>query len=148
MKIHFPHTTGGLGLSSNRIGTEPETKRMPKVIIGALGEPLATALAAHFAKLGWRVKHATDSDDARRHAAACRAYAVILPVDSFAESGFLACAKLVLGLRKTRVVLVGEESEENERFALFAGAAGYATPDTPAGELARIVTGQFAPTMN
>ena len=90
MKIHFPHTTGGLGLSSNRIGTEPETKRMPKVIIGAVGEPLATALAAHFAKLGWRMKHAADSDEARRHAAACRAYAVILPVDSFAESGFLA----------------------------------------------------------
>jgi DNA-binding response OmpR family regulator len=147
MKMHFPQRLGGLGLVSSRIGTEAESKRSPKVIIGAVGEPLAAALAAQFTKLGWRVKHATDGEDARRHAAICRAAAVILPAEALAESGFLACAKLAFGLAKTRVVLVGEESEENEQFARFAGAAGYVTPDTPAHEVVRLVAGRLAATL-
>jgi len=135
-------------LVPSRLTTETEVKRTPKVILGDVGEPLASDLAAHFARRGWRTKTAANSDDARRAAAACRAYAVILPVESFAESGFLACAKLVLGLSKARVVLVGPDSEENERFALFAGAAGYVTPETPVAEVARIITGRMAPTAN
>jgi DNA-binding response OmpR family regulator len=148
MKTHFPTPLGGLGLASPRIGTDADSKRTPKVIIGAVGEPLATDLAAHFAKLGWRVKRVTDGDDARRHATHCRAHAVVLPVESFAESGFLACAKLAMSLPKARVVLVGEDSDDNERFALFAGAAGYATPDTPAGELVGMILGRLAPLVN
>lgn len=132
----------------SRLTTETDAKRTPKVVIGDVGEPLASGLAEHFGKRGWRTKTATDATNARATAAACRAYAVILPVESFAESGFLACAKLVLGLSNARVVLVGPAGEENERFALFAGAAGYVTPDTPVAEVARIIVGRLAPTAN
>lgn len=147
MKMHFPQRLGGLGLASSRIGNEPDSKRLPKVILGAVGEPLASALAAHFLKLGWRVKHATDGEDARRHAALCRASAVILPAEAAAESGFLACAKLRLALPLTKVVLVGEENEENESFARFAGATGYVSHDTQAGEIVRLAVGRLAATL-
>ena len=50
---------------------------------------------------------------------------MLLPVAPLAESGFLTCAKLVLSMPKTRIYLVGPDEEELERFALFAGAAGY-----------------------
>lgn len=146
MKTHFPYLLGEHGLASNRVGTEPEPKRTPTAVVGAIREDQATELAAQFARLGWRVKRAAGSEDARRLAAKYRAVAVVLPVESFAESGYLACAKLVLGLPDARVVLVGDDSEENERFALFAGAAGYATEGTPAGEIARLVTGRLAAT--
>lgn len=148
MKTHFVHSFGGNGLASSRLGTEADTKRMPKVIIGAVGAELAEGLAHCFAKLGWRVAQVHDGEDASRLAKKCKANAVFLPVDSFTESGFLACAKLVRGQPKTRVVLVGEDSIENEQFARFAGAAGYVTPTTLPAEVASVITGRYAPTMN
>ena len=96
----------------------------PKIVLGRLGS-LNEGLEAHFRNLGWRVGSASEGDTVRTMAHRCKAAVVVLPVAPLAESGFLTCAKLVLSMPKTRIYLVGPDDEELERFALFAGAAGY-----------------------
>lgn len=95
-----------------------------------------------FRRLGWDVSVTTADEDVRRAAHRVRATAVVLPVEPGTESGLLTCAKLVRELPLCRVVLVGPADEELERFALFAGAAGYVVEGAPGDELIRAVTGQ------
>lgn len=141
----------GHGLAASRFlphVSAPDTR--PRVVIAAVGKRLERELAAHFAKRGWRVKHAVDAVQARRLAQCGRAEAVVLPADSPGESGFLACAKLARSADETdiRVVLVGEPGEENERYAEFAGAVGYVTKDAPTAEVVEMLAGEFAPLAN
>jgi len=96
----------------------------PKIVLGRLGT-MNEALESQFRQEGWRVGSAAEADDLRTIAHRCKAAVVLLPVAPLAESGFLTCAKLVLSMPKTRIYLVGPDEEELERFALFAGAAGY-----------------------
>ena len=135
-------------MAASRLTTDLDTKRTPKVILGAISDPLASGLAQHFTKLGWQVKHVADSAAARRAVADCRAYAVFLPTESGTESGFLACAKMAFGQPQTRVVLVGPDRAGYEEYARFAKAAGYVTPDMSAIEAANVVTGLLTPTAN
>ena len=88
----------------------------------------------------------SDLGEIRKKAHGGRAAAVVLPVSAFAgESAFLTCAKLVRSLPMSRVVLVGPASEECERFALFAGAAGYVSDTATADEIAAILFGKPTP---
>jgi DNA-binding response OmpR family regulator len=118
---------------------------MPKLVIGLIRGELARTLEAHFKQLGWRVCSADTSDEVRSHAHGGRAAAVVLPASAFdAESGYLTCAKLVRCLPKARVVIVGQPTEENERLALFAGAAGYLADTAGLAEIAAVITGKPA----
>jgi len=110
----------------------------PKIVLGRLGF-LNEMLEAHFRKLGWRVGVAPEGDAVRTMAHRCKAAAVVLPVAPLAESGFLTCAKLVLSMPKTKVYLVGPDDEELERFALFAGAAGYFAETLTPAEIANAI---------
>lgn len=114
-------------------------RKSPKIIVGIHGTA-ALQLEHTFKQLGWRVRAAADADEARMFASKCRAAVVVLPVSQFAESGFLTCAKLVAAMPKTRVWLVGPADEELERFALFAGAAGYLPEGVSAGEMAVVMS--------
>lgn len=121
----------------------------PKIVLGMMGSPLATSLESYFHDLGWRVCKADCTGDIRRKAYGGRAAAVVLPVDAFVgESAFLTCAKLVRSLPKVKVVLVGPDSEEAERFALFAGASGYVPDTTSASTVAKLLLGRFVPKPN
>jgi DNA-binding response OmpR family regulator len=121
-----------------------ETMRKPSmklVLLRSLGE-CAVAWDSHFRKLGWTVRIAEDVDNARQLARRVRV--VILPAHTNGESGFLTARKMLLESPNTRVLLVGPEQEELERYALFAGAAGYVSANVPLAELTTLVTGVTA----
>ncbi len=121
---------------------EKDRVLLPKIVLGMMEGPLAVSLKQYFNDLGWRVCIADTTSDIRRKAHGGRAAAVVMPVDAFVgESAFLTCAKLVRSLPKVKVVLVGPDSEESERFALFAGAAGYVTENTAAPLVAKLLHG-------
>lgn len=133
--------------SGNCMTTRPERpaldmnrKPAPKLVIGLIRGELARGLELHFRGLGWRVCSADTGEEVREKALGGRATAVVLPVTAFTgESGFLTCAKLVRMLPKARVVLVGPDTEENERFALFAGAWGYLPETATVTELTALI---------
>jgi hypothetical protein len=128
------------GTSNSTSGAD--RKKMPKVVIGLIHGELARVLEVHFRNLGWRVCIADTALEMRAKAHGGRASVVVVPVTAFdTESAFLTCAKLVNGLPKARVFLVGPDSVESERFALFAGAAGYIPETTTASELIRLING-------
>jgi DNA-binding response OmpR family regulator len=113
----------------------------PKIVLGRLGT-MNEPLERQFRDRGWRVGTAAEADALRTMAHRCKAAVVLLPVAPLAESGFLTCAKLVLSMPKTRIYLVGPEDEELERFALFAGAAGYFADTTAPSEIANTIFGK------
>jgi len=140
-----------------RLPTEPSTTHCdpterfltPKLLIGMIDGEIARALEQHFKAQGWRVCAADSTAEIRRKAHGGRAAAVVLPVTAFlGESAFLTCAKLVRSLPKVRVVLVGPASEECERFALFAGAAGYVSDTASASVIAKLVQGRLGTKLN
>ena len=136
-------------LCLDRHPTDTDRKKMPKLVIGLIRGELARGLEAHFKALGWRVCSADGGDELRTKAQGSRAAAVVLPVSAFdSESGFLTCAKLVKAMPRTRVVLVGPAAEVHERFALFAGAAGYVADTTTPADLAELITGKRTTKMN
>ena len=124
---------------------EKDRKKMPKIIVGLRGTT-ALKIEHAFRQMGWRVSAADGADETRAVAERCRAAVVILPVSQFAESGFLTCAKLVAAMPKTRVWLVGPAEEELERFALFAGAAGYFSDSLSVRDMAEAMSRPHAPT--
>ena len=124
---------------------EMDRKKMPKVIVALTGTT-ALKLEHAFRQLCWRVSAANGADDTRLTAERCRAAVVVLPVSQFAESGFLTCVKLVAAMPKTRVWLVGPAEEEQERFALFAGAAGYLSEGMSVPDMADAMSQWHAPT--
>jgi DNA-binding response OmpR family regulator len=120
-----------------------EKKNAPKLVIGLIRGEMARGLEAHFKQIGWRVCSADSGHELRERTRGGRATAVVLPVSAEGiESGFLTCAKLIRVMPKTRFVLVGPLSDENERLARFAGAAGYVTETATTAELIAAVTGK------
>jgi DNA-binding NarL/FixJ family response regulator len=110
----------------------------PKIVLGRLGT-MNEGLEAEFRQHGWRVGTAAEADGLRTMAHRCKAAVVLLPVAPLAESGFLTCAKLVLSMPKSRIYLIGPDEEELERFALFAGAAGYFAEGTSPADIASAI---------
>ena len=129
-------------LFGERSGTD--RKKMPKIIVGMSGTK-ALKIEHAFRQMGWRVSAADGGTETRVLAQKCRASVVVLHVDQFAESGFLTCAKLVLDMPKASVWLVGPADEELERFALFAGAAGYLADGMSTAEMAELMSQPHAP---
>ncbi len=124
---------------------EKDRKKMPKIIVGMTGTK-ALKIEHAFRQLGWRVSAADGATETRALAQKCRAAVVVLGVDQFAESGFLTCAKLVLEMPEASVWLVGPAEEELERFALFAGAAGYLPEGMSTAEMAEVMSQPHAST--
>lgn len=85
---------------------------------------------------GWRVLFADTAAEARRLTMRMRPAALVLAADLPDESGWLACAKLARGRRRTRVIVIDGEAPDRDRFAAFVGAAGRVNPATPVRELA------------
>ena len=122
------------------VRTPADRSKAPRVVLATAGAR-TPEWDRVFRRLGWEVAVA-DGEESRRIAHRLRATAVVLPVEPGTESGLLTCAKLVRELPMCRVVLVGPENEELERFALFAGAAAYVVEGAPGDDLVRAVTGQ------
>jgi hypothetical protein len=103
--------------------------RKPRAVV--VGNSLFAANAAdQFRKLSWDVCTIVNADDLARAVLAKKPNAVVLPIETGAESGHLIAAKLRKVKPKLRVVLVGaERTLEAERFARFVGATFAAEGD-------------------
>jgi DNA-binding NarL/FixJ family response regulator len=108
-----------------RGGLECPRRKAPRLVLGLGVSGLAAAIDTHFRNMGWDVARAATGEEAGRLAYRHKATAVVLPVESAAESGLLTCAKLTITRPNARVVLLGPEDHGLARFARYAGAAGY-----------------------
>src|SRR5437899_53810 len=106
----------------------------------ALPDPLQTeAVAERLQARGWRVLRAGTPVEVRRLAGRHRLDAVVLPVDSPDESGWIACAKLRCARPRLKVFLLGERTPAALRFAEFVGAAELIPPEFGAARLAEAI---------
>jgi DNA-binding response OmpR family regulator len=96
----------------------------PRLVLAYADSRHAVLCCRQLRRLGWQVHLTTRGAEARRLAEALAPAVVVLDVELPDESGWLTCAKLLLGNPGRRVVLVcGEVTAEGERFAAHAGAA-------------------------
>lgn len=98
-------------------------KRSAKRVVLAGRFALAAKMADEFRKLGWEVHTVTADHDVHAAAAETDPHAIVLPEIAGAESGYLACAKLLRTQPDLKVVVIGtERTRRRERFAAFVGA--------------------------
>jgi CheY-like chemotaxis protein len=91
----------------------------------------AALSARQFRRLGWEVHLASSGPDARRLATALTPEVVILDTLLPDESGWLTCAKLMLGSGAQKVVLVSADAtDEEQRLAESVGAAALVSRET------------------
>ena len=106
----------------------------------ALPDPVQTEVVAErLQSRGWRVLRAGTPLEIRRLAGRHRLDAVVLPVDSPDESGWIACAKLRCARPRLKVFLVGERTPAALRFAQFVGASGLLQPEISAAQLVETI---------
>ena len=126
--------SGGCGLLREK---DAKQKAAPRIVIA--GRPGFAARAAEYLYLlGLDVCEADSPADLHALAIRHRTAAVVLPIESCGESGFLTCAKLRLTRPKLKFVLVGEATPRIERFARFVGA-GFATEEDTADAVLRLI---------
>jgi hypothetical protein len=121
----------------NTTATRPPRRTTKRVVLAGRLEQ-GTKVADHLRKLGWEVLTVGAGGDVHAAAAEVRPHAILVAEDG-AESGYLACAKLLQSQPQLRVVVVGERrTPRGERFAEFVGASFVAETDG-ANELAAAV---------
>jgi len=114
--------------------------RKPRAVI--VGASVFSGNAAdQFRKLGWDVFTVAAAADLAGAVLAKKPNAVLLPVETGAESGHLIAAKLRKAKPKLKVVLVdSNRAAEAERFAKFVGAAYAAESDGAAKVVAAVAS--------
>ena len=128
---------GGCGLARSKSGADTARRKAPRVVLGG-GPGFAPETAEQLRQHGWDVCSAGTTDNLHALALRKNPAAVVLPVETGGESGFLTCAKLRLMRPKLRVVLVGEPTPRAERFAGFVGG-GFATEATAADAVLKLI---------
>jgi DNA-binding response OmpR family regulator len=112
-------------------------RKAPRLLLGG-GPGFAVRAADVLRGMGWDVCSAAAGNDLGTLAARKNPAAVLLPVETAGESGYLLCAKLRLTRPKLKVVLVGEPTERAQRLARFVGA-GLATEATAADAVLKLI---------
>jgi hypothetical protein len=117
------------------------TVKKPRVVlVGGVGGGAAGKLAEQLRKLDWDVFAVQADEGIACTVLARRPSAVVIPVETGWESGYLLAAKLRKAKPKLKVVLVAPaRSADAERFAKFVGATLVAEVDG-AGRLVGAVT--------
>jgi biotin carboxylase len=107
------------------------TVRKPRlVMVGGVGGGTAGKVAEQFRKLEWDVCAVPTSEDLACAVLARRPSAVVIPVETGWETGYLLAAKLRKAKPRMKVVLVAPtRTAEAERFAKFVGATLVAETD-------------------
>jgi DNA-binding response OmpR family regulator len=106
----------------------------------ALPDPIhADVVAERLQARGWRVLRAGTPVEIRRLAGRHRLDAVVLPIDSPDESGWIACAKLRCARPRLKVFLMGERTPAALRFAQFVGAADLVPTEVGAAQLVETI---------
>ena len=107
------------------------TVRKPRVVL--VGGAGSAAARLRFQQLGWDALHLPAGSDLVPAVLARRPLAVLLPIDTGWESGYLLAFKLKKARPRLRVALVAPTREPGaERFARFVGATLLAETDPPA----------------
>jgi ActR/RegA family two-component response regulator len=129
-------------LYPNPTPSGPKARKALRLVLGLGETPYAKAAEAHFTALGWDVTVAKTPKEARKLAMKQRASAAVLAADLGPESGWLSSVKLTRARPGTRVVLVGKvRTGEMERFAAFAGAAGFVAETEGVCRLVKVLAG-------
>ena len=132
-------------LTPNAIPAPSRGRKTLRLVLGLGDTPYAKAAEAHFAGLDWDVHVAKTAKDARKLAMKLNASAVVLAADLGPESGWLSSTKLTRSRPNVRVVVVGKaRSAELDRFAAFAGAAGYVAETDGVCRLVKLLAGADA----
>lgn len=114
-------------------------RRTAKRVVLAGRFKLGAKVADQFRKLGWEVHTVTTEHDVHAAAAETNPHAILLPEVAGDESGYLACAKLLITQPKLKVVVVGtERTLKQEQFADFVGAS-FVTEDDGVNEVVNAV---------
>jgi len=114
------------------------TVRKPRaVLVGGAG---SARLAETLRKLDWEVFSVPAGDDLACAVLARKPAAVVLPVETGWESGYLVAAKLRAARKKLKVILLAKvRTDEGERFAKFVGAT--LVTDAEGVRVANAITG-------
>lgn len=95
-------------------------RKAPRVVLAG-GPGFAVRAAEYLYLMGLDVISAGSAEALHSLANRSRTAAVVLPVESTSESGFLTCAKLRIVRPKLKVVLVGSPTARSLKFARFLG---------------------------
>jgi len=118
----------------------------PRLVLGYVDSVHASQCARYFRRQGWEVHLIPSGVDARRLALDSPPRVVILDTELPDESGWLTAAKILLDRPEQIVFIVGpEQTEANDRFASFIGAAGFLTRDESPVALVEEVFGNLMP---
>jgi hypothetical protein len=109
---------GGCGVLRGKDGGK---RKAPRVVLAG-GPEFAARAAEYLYLMGLDVISVASSEALHSLAIRNRTAAVVLPIETAGESGFLTCAKLRLCRPKLNVVLVGEPTPRSLKFARFLGA--------------------------
>lgn len=105
------------------LATRDLARRATRSVAMMLPDALcAMTLSTELRRAGWRVHQVESLCELRKLVQREMPDAVLLPAEGLSESGWLVCAKLHRAQPRLRVILVGELSEQNQRFARFVGA--------------------------
>jgi DNA-binding response OmpR family regulator len=118
--VNLSQTDHGSGCGLLR-GRDGGKRKAPRVVLAG-GPDFAAHAAEYLYLMGLDVCSAASAEALHSLAVRSRTAAVVLPVETAGESGFLTCAKLRLSRPKLKVVLVGKPTARSERFARFLGA--------------------------
>jgi hypothetical protein len=124
--------------SGGRKLREKDAKRKAPRVVLAGGPGFAERAAQYLDLMGLDVCLANTPEDLHRLAIRPRTAAIVLPVEAGGESGFLTCAKLRLTRPKLKLVLVGDLTPRDQRFAGFVGA-GVATEAEAADTVLKLI---------
>ncbi len=106
------------------------SRRVGKRVMVAGRIPLGAMVTDQLRVLGWEVLTVGNDSGLHETAAKTKPHAVLLPEAAGDESGYLACAKLLITRPELKVVVVGaERTATRERFAEFVGAEFVAETD-------------------
>ncbi len=129
-----PSHGSGCGLAKSKDGSK---RKAPRVVLAG-GPEFAKHAAEYLYLMGMDVCSAGTAEALHSLAIRSRTAAVVLPVETAGESGFLTCAKLRLSRPKLKVVLVGSATGTSERFAKFLGA-DFATEADAADAIMKLI---------
>lgn len=104
--------------------TENPLSFRPCMVLAYADSARAALNARHFRRLGWEVHQTASGPEARRLVATLRPQVVIIDTQLRGESGWLTCAKLILGGPVPRIILVDDQvTTLGHEFAEAVGAA-------------------------
>ncbi len=141
LKIFVAHSFGTVDMKPT------QDKPLRPRLLFAYGDSAYSALCGRqFRRQGWEVYQAGSAADVHRLVETINPRAVVVDTNLPDETGWLTCAKILLGRPSTRVVLVSTQKiEAEQRLASFLGAAGLVTRDQGTGPLLDLILGQVLP---